>query len=51
MKHRPPVSGANLTDSEMLDHLRRVTFDYFRHEVNRANGLVRDKTQAGHLRA
>jgi len=48
MKHdRLTVSNANLTDIEMLDHLRRDTFDYFRHEVNPANGLVRDKTQPG----
>jgi hypothetical protein len=45
MKRGPRVSISNLTDSEMLDHLRRDTFDYFRHEVNSANGLVRDKTQ------
>jgi hypothetical protein len=47
MKRGPRVSISNLTDSEMLDHLRRDTFDYFRHEVNSANGLVRDKTQPG----
>ncbi len=47
MKRGPRVSIAKLTDSEMLDNLRRDTFDYFRHEVNSANGLVRDKTQPG----
>ena len=31
----------------MLDRLRRETFEYFRHEVNPANGLIRDKTQPG----
>ncbi len=34
-------------DSEMLDNLRRVTFDYFRNEVNPQNGLIKDKTQPG----
>ncbi len=31
----------------MLDNLRRVTFDYFRNEVNPRNGLIADKTQPG----
>lgn len=31
----------------MLDNLRRVTFDYFRNEVNHQNGLITDKTQPG----
>jgi hypothetical protein len=31
----------------MLDNLRRVTFDYFRNEVNPQNGLIPDKTQPG----
>jgi len=35
------------TDSAMLDNLRRVTFDYFRNEVNPRNGLIKDKTQPG----
>jgi hypothetical protein len=42
-----PVSQANTTDSEMLDHLRRDTFNYFRNEVNPQNGLLADKTQPG----
>lgn len=35
------------TDSEMLDRLRRGTFEYFRTEVNFKNGLIADKTQPG----
>jgi hypothetical protein len=35
------------TDLEMLDRLRSVSFDYFRHEINSANGLIADKTQPG----
>jgi hypothetical protein len=42
-----PVSNPQGTDSEMLDHLRRLTFDYFRHEFNSQNGLIADKTQPG----
>jgi hypothetical protein len=42
-----PVSNPQGTDSEMLDRLRRETFDYFRHEVNLVKGLIRDKTQPG----
>jgi hypothetical protein len=41
------VSNPQGTDSEMLDHLRRVTFEYFRHEFNSQNGLIADKTQPG----
>jgi hypothetical protein len=41
------VSNPAGTDSEMLDHLRRVTFDYFRNEFNPRNGLIADKTQPG----
>jgi hypothetical protein len=41
------VSGSEGTDSEMLDLLRRQTFDFFRHEANPANGLLPDKTQPG----
>src|ERR1700676_2068703 len=33
------------TDSEMLDHLRRESFDYFRHEVDPVTGLIADKTE------
>ncbi|HVC93017.1 MAG TPA: glucoamylase family protein [Pirellulales bacterium] len=32
---------------ETLDTLQRETFEYFVHEANPANGLIRDKTQAG----
>ena len=35
------ASDSEGTDSEMLDRLRRETFDYFRHEVNPRNGLIR----------
>ena len=41
------VSCSEGTDSEMLDLLRRQTFDFFRHEANPANGLLPDKTQPG----
>jgi len=41
------VSGSEGTDSEMLDLLRRQTFDFSRHEANPANGLLPDKTQPG----
>ncbi len=36
---RPPQ-----TESQMLDAIQRGAFDYFLHETNDANGLVRDKT-------
>jgi hypothetical protein len=42
-----PNSNPQGTDSEMLDNLRRVTFDYFRNEVNPRTGLIADKTQPG----
>ena len=42
-----PVSNPEGTDFEMLDRLRRETFDYFRHEFNPRNGLIADKTQPG----
>lgn len=42
-----PIAVPPGTDSEMLDDLRRATFDYFRHEVNPKNGLIVDKTQPG----
>jgi hypothetical protein len=42
-----PVSNPQGTDAEMLDHLRRDSFDYFRHEFNPQNGLIVDKTQPG----
>jgi hypothetical protein len=47
MNQPPQVSNPNVTDSEMLDRLLRESFDYFRIEVNPANGLVMDKTQPG----
>lgn len=33
--------------SRQLDELQRKSFDYFLHETNPKNGLVRDKTQRG----
>jgi hypothetical protein len=42
-----PVSNPEGTDLEMLDRLRRETFDYFRHEANPVNGLLPDKTEPG----
>jgi hypothetical protein len=42
-----PITNPEGTDWDMLDRLRRETFDYFRHEVNLANGLIADKTQPG----
>jgi hypothetical protein len=38
---------SHATDSEMLDHLRRLIVDYFLNETNRQNGLIADKTQPG----
>ena len=34
------------TDEDELETLQRKTFGYFIHEVNPANGLVADKTEA-----
>src|ERR1700693_5268863 len=42
-----PVSNPQGSDSDMLDHLCRETFDFFRHEFNPRNGLIADKTQPG----
>jgi len=36
----PPVSS----DDELLEHLQRGAFEYFRSEANPANGLVRDRS-------
>src|SRR5689334_6712800 len=35
------------TVRHMLEGIQRDAFSYFLHEVNRANGLVRDKTSPG----
>ena len=43
----PLINSPEGTDSEMLDRLRRETFEYFRNEANPANGLLPDKTQPG----
>jgi hypothetical protein len=45
MKQVLPVSNPQGTDAQMLDALRRETFEYFRYEFNPANGLIADKTQ------
>ena len=37
----------HLEQTEMLDTIQRHAFDYFTHESNLHNGLVRDKTLAG----
>jgi hypothetical protein len=37
------MNSLGLSDAE-LDALRDTTIDYYVHEINRANGLVRDKT-------
>jgi hypothetical protein len=42
-----PLSNPQGTDFEMLDQLRRESFDFFRHELNPRNGLIADKTQPG----
>lgn len=34
-------------ETEMLEHLKCRSFDYFRHEWNPANGLIADKNQPG----
>ena len=36
-------SSAPQSDDELLDGLQHDTFQYFRHEVNPANGLIADK--------
>jgi len=40
MSPKPPISEAD------LETLQRHTFDYFVHEANPINGLIRDKTKA-----
>ena len=44
---QPPISNPQSPDAEMLDLLRRETFNYFRNEISPQNGLVADKTQPG----
>ncbi|MCC7090927.1 MAG: hypothetical protein IT524_03045, partial [Nitrosomonas sp.] len=41
------MSNKNLTIDAELDKLQRLSFSYFLHETNRANGLVVDKTATG----
>ena len=43
----PAASNPKGTDAEMLEGLRRATFEYFRNEVNPQTGLIADKTQPG----
>jgi len=45
--HSLPVLNPQGTDAEMLGSLQRVTFEYFRHEVDPHTGLIADKTQPG----
>ena len=40
------LAFVGLSDGRMLHVLAKETFDYFIHEVNPANGLIRDKTHA-----
>ena len=47
VKPQLPVANPEGTDAEMLEGLRRATFDYFRNEVNPRTGLIADKTQPG----
>lgn len=49
MKNRTysQVDPKQVNNDELLDHLQRVTFDYFWYEANDANGLVADSTREG----
>ncbi|BAV47081.1 Uncharacterized protein MLTONO_2178 [Mesorhizobium loti] len=38
--------GEAIALNDDLETLQRETFDYFVHEANPANGLIRDKTEA-----
>ncbi len=42
--HTEQAHGAPLSDDALLE-LERATFDYFLHEINPANGLVKDNTR------
>ena len=44
--HVKARAGPAKSESEIIDGIQRGAFDYFLHETNRANGLVRDKTSA-----
>ena len=46
MPVKPPLDSQNPSDEAMLYQLQKETFDYFLHEANLENGLVRDKTKA-----
>jgi hypothetical protein len=46
-EHESSDSNPLGTDAEVLDRLRRDTFDYFRKEASPQNGLIVDKTQPG----
>ncbi|MEO8336363.1 MAG: glucoamylase family protein [bacterium] len=37
-------SAAQKSESDVLDGIQRAAFEYFMHEANESNGLVRDKT-------
>jgi hypothetical protein len=47
MRPELPVANPEGTDAEMLEGLRRATFEFFRNEVNPQTGLIADKTQPG----
>ncbi len=40
-----PGLPTNAGNDELLDHLQRITFDYFLNEVNPENGLIADSTR------
>ncbi len=42
-----PKLNSQGSDAEMLDTLRRETFEFFRHEHDPRTGLIRDKTSPG----
>jgi hypothetical protein len=44
---RLPVLNRQGSAAAMLADLQRVTFEFFRREINPRNGLIRDKTQPG----
>src|SRR5574341_146441 len=41
------VSTEALTDSAFLDLVQRVSFDFFWHEANPGNGLIKDRSASG----
>src|SRR5580704_6448803 len=47
MTKRTMSSSIPSSYKAILNHLQRQTFDYFIHEANPANGLIRDKSKKG----